>query len=78
MARSKQYNEQQVVEKQCLCSMKWYENTSVRMLKRKWESTSFRFMLVLATNKGYFLESLKCYKSKVNGMFEKFKMEQME
>jgi hypothetical protein len=35
-------------------------------------------MLVLATNKGYFLESLKCYKSKVNGMFEKFKMEQME
>jgi hypothetical protein len=34
-------------------------------------------MLVLATNKGYF-RKFKCYKSKVNGMFEKFKMEQME
>jgi hypothetical protein len=30
---SKQYNEQQVVEKQCLCSGEMGENTSVRMLE---------------------------------------------
>jgi hypothetical protein len=34
------------------------------MLEEKWESTSFRFMLVLATNKGYF-RKFECYKSKV-------------
>jgi hypothetical protein len=38
----------------------------------------FSIYASFGNKQGLFLESLKCYKSKVNGMFEKFKMEQME
>jgi hypothetical protein len=48
MARSKQYNEQEVLEKSnvFVLACNGYENTSVRMWRKKWESTSFRFTLV--------------------------------
>jgi hypothetical protein len=54
MARNKQYNEQEVIEK--AMSLFWrngYQNTSVRMLKRRWASINFLFMQVLETNMAF-------------------------
>ncbi|MEZ7506374.1 TetR/AcrR family transcriptional regulator [Flavobacterium sp. Arc2] len=74
MARSKQYNEQEVLEK--AMSLFWrngYENTSVRMLEKEMGINQFSIYASFGSKQGLFLESLKCYKSKVNCMFEKFK-----
>ncbi|CAM2872940.1 TetR/AcrR family transcriptional regulator [Flavobacterium frigoris] len=74
MARSKQYNEQEVIEK--AMSLFWrngYENTSVRMLEKEMGINQFSIYAAFGNKQGLFLESLKCYKRKVNSMFEKFK-----
>jgi AcrR family transcriptional regulator len=74
MARSKQYNEQEVIEK--AMSLFWrngYENTSVRMLEKEMGINQFSIYASFGNKQGVFLESLKCYKSKVNSMFEKLK-----
>ena len=74
MARSKQYNEQEVIEK--AMSLFWrngYENTSVRMLEKEMGINQFSIYACFGNKQGLFLESLKCYKSKVNSIFEKLK-----
>ena len=74
MARSKQYNEQEVLEK--AMSLFWrngYENTSVRMLEKEMGINQFSIYASFGSKQGLFLESLKCYKSKVSCMFDKFK-----
>jgi hypothetical protein len=53
MARNKQYNEQEVIEKMSLFWRNGYQNTSVRMLKRRWASINFLFMQVLETNMAF-------------------------
>jgi AcrR family transcriptional regulator len=74
MARSKQYNEQEVVEKAMfLFWLKGYENTSVRMLEKEMGINQFSIYASFGSKQGVFLESLKCYKSKVNSMFDKLK-----
>jgi hypothetical protein len=58
MARVKQYSEQEVIEK--TMSLFWrngYQNTSVRMLERKWASINFPFAS-FGNKHGVFLESL--------------------
>ncbi|MGO4820024.1 MULTISPECIES: TetR/AcrR family transcriptional regulator [unclassified Flavobacterium] len=72
MARSKQYNEQEVIEK--AMSLFWrngYENTSVRMLEKEMGINQFSIYASFGSKHGVFLESLKCYKSKVFAIFEK-------
>ncbi|EIA09946.1 TetR/AcrR family transcriptional regulator [Flavobacterium frigoris] len=72
MARSKQYSEQEVIEK--AMSLFWrngYENTSVRMLEKEMGINQFSIYSSFGSKHGVFLESLKCYKSKVFSIFEK-------
>ncbi|WPR71846.1 TetR/AcrR family transcriptional regulator [Flavobacterium sp. NG2] len=72
MARTKQYNEQEVIEK--AMSLFWrngYENTSVRMLEKEMGINQFSIYSSFGSKQGVFLESLKCYKSKVHSIFEK-------
>ena len=72
MARTKQYNEQEVIEK--AMSLFWrngYENTSVRMLEKEMGINQFSIYSSFGSKHGVFLESLKCYKSKTYSVFEK-------
>ena len=72
MARAKQYNEQEVIEK--AMSLFWlngYESTSVRMLEKEMGINQFSIYASFGSKHGVFLESLKCYKSKINSVFEK-------
>lgn len=72
MARSKQYNEEDVIEK--AMSLFWrngYEKTSVRMLEKEMGINQFSIYSSFGSKHGVFLESLKCYKSKVHSIFEK-------
>ena len=72
MARAKQYNEQEVIEK--AMSLFWrngYENTSVRMLEKEMGINQFSIYASFGSKQGVFLESLKCYRSKVFSIFEK-------
>jgi hypothetical protein len=76
MARSKQYNEQEVIEKRCLCSGAMGIKYLPRMLE-KWASTNFLFMQVLEANMRFF-RKFKCYKTKYILFSKNYKMEQME
>lgn len=72
MARTKQYNEQEVIEKaMALFWRNGYENTSVRMLEKEMGINQFSIYSSFGSKQGVFLESLKCYKSKVYSVFEK-------
>jgi TetR/AcrR family transcriptional repressor of nem operon len=74
VARSKQYNEQEVIEK--AMGLFWrvgYENTSVRMLEKEMGINQFSIYSSFGSKQGVFLESLKFYKSKVKVKFEKLK-----
>ena len=72
MARTKQYDEQEVIEK--AMSLFWrngYESTSVRMLEKEMGINQFSIYSSFGSKHGVFLESLKCYKSKTASVFEK-------
>ena len=74
MARAKQYNELEVVEKaMALFWRNGYENTSVRMLEKEMGINQFSIYASFGSKQGLFLESLSCYKRKVNSMFENFR-----
>jgi TetR/AcrR family transcriptional repressor of nem operon len=67
MPRQKQYNEQEVVEKAML--LFWengYESTSVRMLEKKMGINQFSIYSSFGSKQNLFLESLKCYREKMN------------
>jgi hypothetical protein len=53
MARNKQYNEQVIEKAMSLFWRNGYQNTSVRMLERRWASINFLFMQVLETNMAF-------------------------
>ncbi|TDD98690.1 TetR/AcrR family transcriptional regulator [Flavobacterium cellulosilyticum] len=72
MARTKQYNEQEVIEK--AMSLFWrngYENTSVRMLEKEMGINQFSIYASFGCKQGVFLESIKSYKAKLNIIFDK-------
>jgi len=74
MARRKQYVEAEVIEK--AMNLFWrngYESTSMQMLEKEMGINKFSIYSSFGNKHGVFLESLKCYKSRVNSIFEKFK-----
>ena len=74
MARKKQYIEKEVLTKAMnLFWRKGYENTSMQMLEKEMGINKFSIYSSFGSKHGLFLESLKCYKSRVAAMFEKFK-----
>jgi hypothetical protein len=78
MARNKQYNEQEVIEK--AMSLFWrngYQNTSVRMLERKWALINFLFMQVWKQT-WRFRRKLDVIKRKYILFSKNYKMEKME
>lgn len=73
MARRKEYREEEVVDKAMHLFWKnGYENTSMQMLEKEMGINKFSIYSSFGSKHGLFLESLKCYKSKVNIIFEKF------
>ena len=74
MARKKQYNEEEVIEKAMHLFWKnGYENTSVRMLEKEMGINQFSMYSSFGSKHGVFLESLKCYQKNINSVFEKLK-----
>jgi AcrR family transcriptional regulator len=74
MARKKQYSEDEVVEKAMhLFWKKGYETTSMQMLEKEMGINKFSIYSSFGNKHGLFLESLKQYKSKIQGVLEKFK-----
>ncbi|WP_432411741.1 TetR/AcrR family transcriptional regulator [Rasiella sp. SM2506] len=73
MARKKEYIEEEVIEK--AMNIFWqngYENTSMQMLEKEMGINKFSIYSSFGSKNGVFLESLKCYKSKIRAIFEKF------
>jgi AcrR family transcriptional regulator len=74
MARKKQYNENDVLEKAMhLFWKKGYEATSMQMLEKEMGINKFSIYSSFGNKHGLFLESLRQYKSRVHSTFEKFK-----
>ncbi|QXP79523.1 MULTISPECIES: TetR/AcrR family transcriptional regulator [Winogradskyella] len=74
MARKKEYNETEVVEK--AMHIFWrngYQTTSMQMLEKEMGINKFSIYSSFGNKNGLFLESLKQYKSKINSIFEKFR-----
>lgn len=74
MARKKQYNEEQVIEK--AMNLFWrngYETTSMQMLEKEMGINKFSIYASFGNKNGVLLESLKCYKSKLNKLIDKLK-----
>ncbi|SRX75208.1 TetR/AcrR family transcriptional regulator [Aequorivita antarctica] len=74
MARQKEYKEEEVIKKAMrLFWRNGYGNTSMQQLEKEMGINKFSIYSSFGNKHGVFLESLKCYKAKVNTMFEKFK-----
>ncbi len=74
MARKKEYNEEEVVEKAMrLFWRNGYESTSMQMLEKEMGINKFSIYSSFGNKHGLFIESIKCYKSKIREMFENFK-----
>ncbi|MBQ0768760.1 MAG: TetR/AcrR family transcriptional regulator [Bizionia sp.] len=71
MARKKQYTEEEVIEKAMhLFWRNGYEATSVRMLEKEMGINQFSIYSSFKNKQGVFLESVKCYKKKINSIKE--------
>jgi AcrR family transcriptional regulator len=73
MARKKQYNETEVVEK--AMNLFWqngYETTSMQMLEKEMGINKFSIYASFGNKHGLFLESIKYYKAQINSIFKKF------
>lgn len=74
MARKKQYIESEVIEKAMhLFWQKGYESTSVRMLEKEMGINQFSMYSSFGSKQGVFIESIKCYKSKLQCIVDKLK-----
>ncbi|EDM44481.1 transcriptional regulator, TetR family protein [unidentified eubacterium SCB49] len=74
MARKKQYDEAEVVEKAMeLFWQKGYDATSMTMLEEVMGINKFSIYSSFGSKQGLFLESLKCYNSRVGNTLENFK-----
>jgi len=73
MARKKQYNKTEVVEK--AMNLFWkngYETTSMQMLEKEMGINKFSIYASFGNKHGLFLESIKYYKGQINNIFKKF------
>jgi TetR/AcrR family transcriptional repressor of nem operon len=71
MARKKQYIESEVIDKAMhLFWRKGYENTSMRMLENEMGINKFSIYASFGHKQGVYLESLKCYKERINNIFK--------
>lgn len=67
MARKKEYNEDEVIEKAMhLFWRNGYETTSMQMLEKEMGINKFSIYASFKNKNGVFLESIKCYKKKLN------------
>ena len=74
MARKKEYIEEEVIDKAMhLFWQNGYENTSMKMLEQEMGINKFSIYSSFGSKHGLFLESLKCYNSKIKKIFEKLK-----
>jgi len=74
VARKKQYNETEVLEKAMRLFWKnGYETTSMQMLEKEMGINKFSIYASFGSKQGLFLESLKHYKSKVHAILDKLK-----
>lgn len=74
MARRKEYIEEEVIEK--AMNLFWrngYETTSMQMLEKEMGINKFSIYSSFGNKNGVFLESLKCYKKKLNKLISKLK-----
>jgi TetR/AcrR family transcriptional repressor of nem operon len=72
MARSKQYNEQEVIEKAMfLFWQNGYANTSVRMLEKEMGINQFSIYASFGNKQGVFLESIKSYRKRIKTITNK-------
>lgn len=74
MPRTKNYKEQDVVEK--AMNLFWrngYETTSMQMLEKEMGINKFSIYSSFGSKNGVFLESLKCYKKKLSQLILKLK-----
>jgi AcrR family transcriptional regulator len=74
MARKKEYNENEVVEK--AMQLFWrngYKATSMQMLEKEMGINKFSIYARFGNKHGLFIETLKCYKTKINNILVKFK-----
>jgi AcrR family transcriptional regulator len=55
-----------------------YQNTSVRMLEKEMGINQFSIYASFGNKHGVFVESLKCYKTKIYSIFEKLQNGKME
>ncbi|RPE00797.1 TetR/AcrR family transcriptional regulator [Aureibaculum marinum] len=74
MARKKEYREEEVIEK--AMNLFWrngYETTSMQMLEKEMGINKFSIYSSFGSKNGVFLESIKCYKQKLNKLINKLK-----
>ncbi|MFA9392824.1 MAG: TetR/AcrR family transcriptional regulator [Prolixibacteraceae bacterium] len=74
MARSKNYIEEEVIEK--AMNLFWrngYETTSTRMLEKEMGINQFSIYSSFGNKQGVFLESIKCYEKKIKSITDKLK-----
>lgn len=72
MARKKQYNEEEVIEK--ATGLFWrngYEATTVRMLEKEMGINQFSIYSSFGNKQGVFLESINAYKKRIYGITDK-------
>lgn len=72
MPRQKQYNEEEVIEKAMdLFWRQGYESTSTRMLEKEMGINQFSIYSSFGSKQGVFIESIKCYRSKIGTILDK-------
>lgn len=74
MARKKEYIEKEVIEK--ATELFWrngYEMTSMRELEKVMGINKFSIYSSFGSKQGVFLESIKCYKNKIQSIIDKLK-----
>ncbi|MEJ1223102.1 TetR/AcrR family transcriptional regulator [Sediminicola sp. 1XM1-17] len=77
MARKKQYIEQEVLEKAMhLFWRNGYENTSIRMLEKEMGINQFSIYASFGSKQGVFLQSIKAYNKKIQGITDKLEKSQ--
>lgn len=72
MARKKEYIEEEVIDK--AMNLFWrngYETTSMHMLEKEMGINKFSIYSSFGSKNGVFLESIKCYKKKLNQLISK-------
>ena len=75
MARKKEYLEKEVIEKAMhLFWRNGYESTSMQMLEKEMGINKFSIYASFGNKNGVFLESLNCYKQKLNKLIAKLQV----